>query len=188
MAIELLKKDSALRFVVIFILLFLVFYYGNIAFFSFTSHGQNYNAFFDEHLNYIRLLRHSLLDISKTIINWFGYNAISNDYQLLVAGRGAIDVIYSCLGLGIMSFFAAFVIAYPDKLKPKLIFLFTGLICIQVLNVFRFVLLALFWDKKSSKILDHHTIFNIVIYVVIAISLYFWVKRDDKRSVDGAKN
>jgi len=177
-----------LRFIAIFISLFLIFYYGNIAFFSFTSHGKNYNAFFDEHLNYIRLLRHSLLHISKTIINWFGYNAISNDYQLLVAGRGAIDVIYSCLGLGITSFFAAFVITYPKNLKPKLIFLFGGIICIQVLNVLRFVLLALFWDKKSTVILDHHTIFNIIIYVAIAISLYFWVKHDDKRSVSGAKN
>jgi exosortase/archaeosortase family protein len=78
-----------------------------------------------------------------------------------------------------MSFFAAFVIAYPKQLKSKLIFLFTGLICIQVLNVLRFVLLALFWDKKSGAILDHHTIFNVVVYIVIALSLYAWVKRDD---------
>lgn len=180
MALTTLKKGSPLRFLAIFISLFLVFYYGNIAFFSLTSAGSHYNAFVDEHLNYIRSLRHLLLLISKTIINWFGFNAISNDYQLLVAGRGIIDVIYSCLGLGVMSFFAAFVIAYPKNLKPKIIFLFTGLIGIQVLNVLRFVLLALFWDKKSTVILDHHTIFNIVIYLAIAVSLYFWVKSDNK--------
>ncbi|HTD40184.1 MAG TPA: hypothetical protein VK671_06150, partial [Mucilaginibacter sp.] len=103
-----------------------------------------------------------------------------NDFQLLVAGHGTIDVVYSCLGLGVMSFFTAFVIAYPKKLKIKLIFLVSGLLCIQLLNVIRFVLLALLWDKKSGMILDHHTIFNITIYLIIAISIYFWIKHDDK--------
>jgi exosortase/archaeosortase family protein len=183
-----LHRDSPLRFLLIFATLFLFFYYFNIFFFSITSHGRHYMPFFDEHLNYIRRLRHLLLHISKTVINWFGYDAISNDYQLLVAGRGMINVIYSCLGLGVMSFFAAFVIAYPKTLKPKLMFLFLGLIGIQVLNLLRFVLLAVLWDKKSHLILDHHTIFNIVIYIIIAISLYFWVKQNDKQGLAGEKN
>jgi exosortase/archaeosortase family protein len=182
-----LDRESPLRFLIVFLGLFLFFYYFNIFFFSITSHGDHYVPFFDEHLNYIRWLRILLLTISRTIVNILGFTCISNDYQLLVAGRGIIDVVYSCLGLGVMSFFAAFVIAYPKKLKPKLIFLISGLVCIQVLNILRFVLLAVLWDKKSHLILDHHTIFNIVIYIIIAISLYFWVKHDDK-PVAGAKN
>ena len=181
-------KDSPLRFLLVFLVLFLVFYYFNIFFFSITSHGEHYNAFFDEHLNYIRLLRHILLCTTQHIINLFGFTSINNNFQILVAGRGIIDVVYSCLGLGVMSFFAAFVIAYPKKTKSKLIFLFTGLVCIQALNVLRFVLLALLWDKKSDQILDHHTIFNIVIYTIITISLYFWVKHEDKQAITGAKN
>jgi exosortase/archaeosortase family protein len=174
-----LHKESPLRFLPVFLGLFLIFYYFNIFFFGVTSFGNHYNAFLDQHLNYIRGLRHLLLDTTKLSINLFGFSCITNDTQLLVAGRGIIEIVYSCLGLGIMSFFAAFVIAYPKQLKSKLIFLFTGLICIQVLNVLRFVLLALFWDKKSGAILDHHTIFNVVVYIVIALSLYAWVKRDD---------
>ena len=181
-----MHKDSPLRFLIIFLGLFLFFYYFNIIFFGLTSRGSLYIPFFDKHLNYIRGFRYLLLHISKSIINWLGYSAISNDYQLLVVGRGTINVIYSCLGLGVMSFFAAFVIAYPKDRKSKLIFLFAGLICIQVLNVLRFVLLALFWNKQSTIIPDHHTIFNIVIYVVIALSLYFWIKHDDKPTT-GAK-
>jgi len=183
-----LHKGSPVRFLLVFLLLFLFFYYFNIYFFSITSHGDHYNAFFDEHLNYIRLLRHLLLIATQKIINLFGFTSISNDYQLLVAGHGTLDVVYSCLGLGVMSFFAAFVIAYPQKLKPKLIFLLAGLVCIQLLNVSRFVLLALLWDKKSGMILDHHTIFNIIIYAIIAVSLYFWIKHDGKQPVTGAKN
>jgi exosortase/archaeosortase family protein len=87
-----------------------------------------------------------------------------------------------------MSFFSAFVIAYPTTIRSKLIFLFFGNLCIQLLNVARFVLLALFWDKKSGMILDHHTVFNIAIYIIIAISLYFWVRHGEKRIPENAEN
>ncbi|HTK18834.1 MAG TPA: hypothetical protein VL442_04955 [Mucilaginibacter sp.] len=182
-----LHKESPLRFLLMFVGLFLFFYFFNIFFFGITSHGNHYNAFLDNHLNYIRLLRKLLLLTSQHIINLLGATAISNDFQLLVAGHGTLEVVYSCLGLGIMSFFAAFVIAYPKKLKSKLIFLFAGIVCIQVLNVFRFVLLAFLWNKKNGLVFDHHTIFNIIIYIIIAISLYFWIKHDDK-PIAGAKN
>lgn len=183
-----LHKESPLRFLVVFLLLFLFLYYFNIFFFGITSHGSYYNSFLDEYLNYIRLLRHLLLSATQHIISWFGFTSIINDYQLLVVGHGTIDVVYSCLGLGVMSFFSAFVIAYPKQLKAKIIFLVSGLLCIQLLNVVRFVLLAILWDKKSGMILDHHTIFNIVIYLIIAVSLYFWVKHDDKQALAHAKN
>jgi exosortase/archaeosortase family protein len=174
-------RESPVRFFLVFSILFVVFYYVNIFFFSITSPGLHYNALLAENLNYIRLLRRFILQSSAQIINWFGYTAITNDFQLLVAGRGILQVVYSCLGLGVMSFFTAFVIAYPKKLKAKLFFLISGLIGIQLLNILRFVLLALFWDKKPGIIVDHHTIFNMIIYVIIAISLYFWVKSDDHK-------
>jgi exosortase/archaeosortase family protein len=172
----------------VFLILFGLFYYFNVFFFGVTSVGKHYNAFLDEHLNYIRLLRHLLLAVTRYIINLFGFTSISNDYQLLVAGHGTIDVVYTCLGLGVMSFFTAFVIAYPKTIKAKLLFLLSGLLCIQLLNVLRFVLLAIFWDKKSGMILDHHTIFNVIIYLIIAISLYFWIKHDDTQPITSAKN
>ncbi|MDB5151923.1 MAG: hypothetical protein JWR54_674 [Mucilaginibacter sp.] len=182
------NRESPVRFAVVFLALFAGFYYFNIFFFSLTSHGRHYSVFFDENLNYIRLLRHLLLRSSSQIIGWFGYSAIYDDFQLLVAGRGHLQVVYSCLGLGLMSFFAAFIIAYPKKQKTKLLLLIPGLICIQLLNVLRFVLLALLWNKRSGVIVDHHTIFNIIMYVIIALSIYFWVKHDDKKTVTHAEN
>jgi exosortase/archaeosortase family protein len=181
-------RDSPARFIVLFLALFAAFYYFNIFFFGITSPGNHFNDFLTKNLNYIQLLRDTLLRCSAQIIKWLGYTAITNDFQLLVAGKGVINVVYSCLGLGVMSFFTAFVIAYPKKIKTKLLFLIPGLFGIQLLNVARFVLLALFWDKKMGIILDHHTIFNISIYIVIAISIYFWVRHDDNKPIAGAEN
>ena len=179
-------KESPARFIIIFLGLFLVFYYFNIFYWGITSTGNNYNAFLAEHLNYIRGLRYLLLHISAQILNWIGFTAITSDYEMLVVGHGTIQLVYSCLGLGVMSFFTAFVIAYPKKLKAKLLFFIAGILLIQALNILRFVLLALFWKKQSGVIIDHHTIFNIIIYIFIAISLYFWVKHDDNRETKKA--
>ena len=95
---------------------------------------------------------------------------------MLVAGRGSIQVVYKCLGLGVISFFTAFVIAYPKTLKAKVIFIIAGILVLQFLNILRFMFLAVYWAKAGTTTLDHHTIFNLVIYLIIAISIYFWMK------------
>jgi exosortase/archaeosortase family protein len=171
---------SPIKFVVVFLLLFLLFYYFNILFFGITSPGSHYYPFLANHLNYIQWLRQVLLNSTAQVLSWFGFSAVHNGTSLLVAGKGTIVLVYSCLGLGLMSFFAAFVIAFPKKLQQKTIFLIAGILCIQLLNIARFVLLALFWNKQANRIIDHHTIFNIILYLIIMISLYFWVKQGDK--------
>lgn len=173
------KNNQPIRFTILFLILFLVFYYFNIFFFGITSEGNYYSAFLANHFNYIDWLRWLLLHSSAKIINWLGYTAITSKYQLLVAGNGGIRLVYTCLGLGIMSFFAAFVLAYPQPLKPKLIFLFAGLFIIQLLNVIRFILLSLFWNRHRQQAIDHHTIFNLIIYIIIVISLYFWIRSNN---------
>jgi exosortase/archaeosortase family protein len=181
-------NNPALRFMLLFPLLFAVFYSFNILFFGITSPGGIYNAFLAERLNYIAALRQVLLDCSVTILKWFGYAAIDNNYELLVAGKGTLAIVYSCLGLGLISFFSAFVLAYPSPLRPKLVFLFSGIFAIEFLNVIRFVLLAIFWSKKANRIVDHHTIFNILLYIIIALCLYIWIKRNDKLTGTDVQN
>ncbi|MBS1503844.1 MAG: hypothetical protein JST32_17375 [Bacteroidetes bacterium] len=179
----LLKKGSPARFILIFLPLFGLFYYFNVFFFGLTLPGHHYSAFLADHLDYIRALRHLLLRTTAKLLGWMGYTAITDDTNILIAGHGRLTLIYTCLGLGIMSFFAAFVIAYPRKLKAKVLFLIVGLAAIQILNVARFIVLAIWWDKNvNGQIIDHHTIFNAIIYVIIAVSLYFWVTARERVS------
>jgi len=170
------KQNNPIKFALWFISLFVAFYYFNILFFGITSPGNYYSPFLADHLNYIYVLRWLLLHCSAFILNCLGFATVVNNYELLVAGHGIIRLVYTCLGLGVLSFFSAFVLAYPKPWKAKIIFLLAGIVSIELLNVIRFVLLALFWDKHSGTIVDHHTIFNILIYIIISISLYFWVK------------
>jgi exosortase/archaeosortase family protein len=173
-------KYNPIHFAVVFVALFLCFYYFHILFLGLTTPGNHYSPFLTEHLNYIQWLRDGLLFISKQILLGLGYTTITNHIDLLVAGRGHIGLEYSCLGMGVMSFLAAFTIAYPKPLKEKLLFLTTGILVIQVLNIVRFIVLALYWKPNENHLLDHHTIFNAIIYTIIMVSLYFWVMRDLK--------
>ena len=169
------QQNNPFRFAILFAGLFLVFYYFNILFFRETTPGQNYIPFLAEKLNYIQALRHILLYSTANLLKLFGYGAIYNNYELLVAGHGSIQVVYSCLGLGLLSFFTAFVIAYPKTLQSKMIAFIVGVIGIEILNIIRFMALALYGNSSS---IDHHTIFNIFIYVVISMGLYLWIKND----------
>ncbi len=122
------------------------------------------------------------MSATSFLLKCFGFATVNNEYQLRVAGSGGIRLVYSCLGLGIMSFFTAFVLAYPKKWKDKLIFLFLGLLAIELLNIIRMAIVALFWSKQAQQIIDHHIIFNGIIYIIICIVLYFWVTADDKKT------
>ncbi len=181
-------KNAPVKFIVSFIILFAVFYYFNIIYYGLTKPGNLYSPLLADHLNYIRGLRWLLLQSSAQILNWLGYGAITSEYDLLVAGHGVIQAIYSCLGLGVISFFAAFVLSYPRKFKAKITFLILGILGIEVLNVMRFIALALFWKKYPVGGIDHHTAFNILLYVIIAITLYFWVKQDSALNTGDAAN
>ena len=173
------QRNEPIWFALTFIILFLLFYYFNIFYFGITSPGHHYSLFLATHFNYIQGLRYVLLQSSAWFLNLLGFSAIFNEFELLVAGHGKLQLVYSCLGLGVISFFSAFVLAYPKKFKSKFLFLVVGIAGIELLNVLRFILLAIFWNKRQNHIIDHHTIFNIILYLIIAITLYFWVKHDD---------
>jgi len=179
---------SPIRFAVIFVILFVAFYYFNIFYLGLTTPANHYIAFLNNHLNYIQWLKWALLYCSKKTLIALGYTTITNDEDLLVAGYHHIKIAYSCLGLGVMSFLTAFIIAYPKPLKQKLIFWASGIIIIQLLNIIRFIILALYWRPQTNKIIDHHIIFNTVIYIIIIISLYLWTKHDFKPTKKYEKN
>lgn len=176
------NQVSPFKFAFKFVVLFLVLYYFNILFLGVTSPGNHYNSFLATHLNYVEGLRSLLLSASALIISWLGFDVIHNNIDLLVAGKGAIRLAYDCLGLGLMSFVTAFVIAYPKKLRQKLLFLIPAILGIQLLNVSRLVLLALFWNRKANQVIDHHTLFNIILYILLMISLYLWIRDDQSKN------
>ncbi len=173
--------DPYIRFVVLFIGLYLLLYFFNIAYIGMTAKGGLYIPFLDKHLNYIRWWRTFSIEAATTILRWFDYTVITNEIELRVIGKGGVRLVYSCLGYGIMSVFVAFCISFPSPFKYRFWFMLTGLIVIQALNIIRFVLLPLYWNRRKPLFgMDHHDLFNIFIYVLLILICYLWIRYSSK--------
>lgn len=170
-----LSNKPVFRFAISFVLLFAILYYLNLFYNGLMQPGSFYNSFLAQRFNYIQGLRNFLLHCSSWGLRVLGYQTKTNDYSLLAIGYGKINLAYDCLGLGVMSFLTAFAVTYPAKIRQKIFFFISWIIGFQILNVLRFMLLALYW--KGEENINHHTVFNSIIYVLIIVTLYFWIEK-----------
>ncbi len=174
----------AIRFVVLLVGLYLLFSQGNIFMNSVMSEGGRfYNPYIAEHFNYIQWIKSALIIPGTWLIKLFGFYAVHNEMDIMVVDGPYLRVNYSCVGLGVMSFFTAFIIAFPAKLKPKLKLFVIGTIMIYLLNVSRIAGLGIllgFFQSQRDNFTYHHEIFNIIVYLCVFALLYFWIKKNTK--------
>lgn len=168
---------SAIKFTVSFLFLFTVLYCFNLFYNGLMLPGGNYNAFLSQHFNYIQWLRRFLLEASAFGLGLLGHSTKINNYSLLTVGYNTINLGYDCLGLGVMSFLTAFVLTYPAKWKSKFKLLLSTLLGFQLLNILRFILLSLFWKGGELRSVNHHTVFNSIIYLLLMLTMYCWIEK-----------
>jgi exosortase/archaeosortase family protein len=166
-----------LLYIVKFAIFFCILYFGTIAVIGLSVPAGYYSPFIAKHLNYIDWLRTSLLFTSKEFLLLLGYQTYLPDkYDLFMKNGTGIHMVYSCIGYGIMSFWAAFVLANKGSWIKKLKWLIAGWLAIWVINVLRISILVIAVNKNWQMPLglDHHTWFNIAAYILIFILIYFY--------------
>ncbi|HTM98031.1 MAG TPA: archaeosortase/exosortase family protein [Pedobacter sp.] len=172
----------AIRFVVLLVGLYLLFSQGNLFMNSVTSVGSRYyNPYITEHFNYIQWVKTALIVPSTWLIKLFGFYAIHNEMDIMVVEGPYLRINYSCVGLGVMSFFTAFIIAFPGKLKSKLKLFVVGIVMIYVLNILRIAGLGIllgYFKSQRDNFTYHHEIFNVIVYLCVFALLYFWIKKN----------
>ena len=148
-----------------------------------TTPGGYYVPFADTYLDYISGLRHLLLHTSKGLLTMIGFDVYLKDsYTIkMVNGRG-VQVVYSCLGYGLLSFWIAFIIANKMSFRMMLKWMMGGLLVIFSLNVFRIALMLISVNKRWPSLLnlDNHTWFNIVAYGAIFCMIYLFDRSQKK--------
>lgn len=181
------KKEAnkkAIKFVVALFILYILFSQGNLFMNSVMTPGSRFhNAYIADHFDYIQGLKTALIVPAVWIIKAFGFYAIHNEMDVMVVAGPYLRVNYSCLGLGVMSFLAAFVLAFPAPWKSTFKMLVIGFIAIYVLNVLRIAGLGVllgFFKSQRNNFTYHHEIFNIIVYICIFAMLYFWIKKSNK--------
>lgn len=181
------KKEAnkkAIKFIVALFILYILFSQGNLFMNSAMSPGGKfYNAYLAEHFDYIQGLKTALIVPAVWIIKAFGFYAIYNDSDVMVVAGPYLRINYSCLGLGVMSFLAAFVLAFPAPWKSTFKMLAIGILTIYILNVCRIAGLGVllgFFESQRQNFTYHHEVFNVIVYICIFVMLYIWIKKTTK--------
>jgi exosortase/archaeosortase family protein len=168
--------DYFLRF---FILLAVLYYFSLFYIAIIDKNGRFYSSFLDENLNYISWIRNSVLYTSNFIANMIGVDSHVRPPFFIVAPNGSIvEMVYACLGIGLMSFWLAFVLASPDAFKKKIAWCIVGLVCIWFINSWRVALITVALEKhwKINANMDHHMLFNIVAYTLMLVLIWLYTK------------
>lgn len=176
-----LSNKSFIYFLIKFLFIFSLLYFGTLAIIGLAAPGSYYSPFVQQHLDYISWMRSFLLDGSKYLLSIFNIDTYRTlDFRLRIPnGRGVI-LAYDCVGYGVMSFWVAFVVASTTSLIKKVLWVAIGLILIYLINISRVSLLLVAINRKWDMPLgiDHHTWFTIVAYITIFILIYFFEKKN----------
>jgi exosortase family protein XrtF len=123
------------------------------------------------------------------IINLFvGENAksvlseVSPVTLILENGKMILRVYEGCNGINVMIVFVAFLFAFQGLSRRGSVFILIGLMIIHLVNLLRIVLL--FWVAKEYQIYFyyvHKYIFTAILYVIVLLLWWVWVKAILKR-------
>ncbi len=172
-------QKKFIQFIIIFFAVFSICYFGTLLVIGLSVPGGSYSPFVAKYLNYVDLLRNSLLAATKFILSFFNIPTYRlGDYTLRGSNGRGIKMIYACIGYGVMSFWIAYTLATRAVLKKKIIWLFAGLLLLWVINVCRLALVLVSTQHNWSFPFgwDHHTWFNIIAYTFIFLMMYFFEK------------
>jgi len=167
-------------------LYYTLIYYGSYAVIGASSHGGRfYSSFIDRYLDYPSWLRSSLLRGSSIILDGLGYETrIESPYKVRIKGGAGVKIVYSCLGIGLISFWIAFILANKSSAGNKTLYILFGITAIIIINMLRIVLLVLSANGHWKWLVnaDHHTVFNVVSYLLIFVMMLFF-DRNERRQL-----
>lgn len=154
------------------------FHYAAIAIFA---KGGIYWEFGAEHFNYIKWFRNFQLHTADTILKFLGFETyFRNETTLAFKNGSGIVLVYGCLGIDVISLWCIYIyFSDEDSRKKKLFWAFGGTAFIVLLNVIRIVLLLIAFNKKwFSPNFDHHSFYNILLYIFIILLILFHRKQE----------
>ncbi len=173
--------NPAYRFLAILLVLYLVFNYFNIGFNALVSpQGKHFQPFIYHNLNYIKGYTNVLTNCTAYLFLLINKSTYITESVVQVKDGYGVNVQYSCLGFGLLSLILAFTIAYPAKLKSKIKILLLAISMLFITNVLRISILLYvinYIDRGWHYRFDHHDVYNLIIYLLISLLFYLWVRK-----------
>lgn len=170
--------------IIYFLLIFFVVYYGFYLYVGFsTPGGKIYFAFLHDHLDMPYWLSAVVAKCAEVVLKMLGYNAYQKSaINVSLRGGHGVQIIWGCVGIGVMIVWLAFVLAHKAGALYKLRWLLAGIGLIFLFNIMRIVAIVLsinyHWAYLES--FNAHSTFNNITYLIIAGMMVFFVYRYNK--------
>jgi exosortase/archaeosortase family protein len=165
------------RYLIKFIGIFCLCYFGTLAVIGLASPSGHYSPFVAKYLDYVSWLKRSMINTTAFILSLFHIPTVKESgFALRIKGGVGIIISMSCVGYGVYSFWIAFVVANTGTFWKKVRWVLGGLLVLWLVNVTRITLLLLAINRGWPMPLgiDHHTWFNIVAYTLIIIFIVLY--------------
>lgn len=143
--------------------------------------GGRYSAFIDHYLDYVTLIKISVLHAGRFLADLLGTATLFiNDNILQVANGGRVRMAWACCGLEIMSFWLAFVLADTTSIAKKIFWGIGGLAMIFIINSVRIAVLVIAQQERWRGLLkmDHHDVFNYVAYFFLLVLMFVYYQKN----------
>lgn len=152
-----------------------------------SPEGARYSPFLDTYFNYIQWIRRILMEAANIFSNALGTESYISGSQMMKIGNDIeVEIWLPCLGIGIMSFWTAFIITNSGDWKKKLRWWIGGIFGIYLVNCVRITLFLVALDRNwaQNTALDHHDLFNIAAYILIGLMMYSYTEDKAERIVN----
>ena len=152
-----------------------LFFYAYIGIIS--PGGKGYSPFLHSYLDFPAWLTYIICQGAKGLLKLMGYNVYQKALNnVTIRGSRGINIIWACLGLKVLSFWTAFIVAHRATWQYKLKWVGIGVSAITLLNIFRIASIALanHYDWKAYQTIEPHFAFNVASYIVILIFMLWF--------------
>ena len=128
------------------------------------------------------------ISISKWLLEKLGYVVFSGGDRLIgIDGTGGLWIGDNCNGIALFALFTGFIIAYTGKFKHKIIYIISGIIGIELLNIIRVMVLAILDTFSRTWTEFNHTYtFTFIIYAFIFMLWMIWVNKFSKTIINSS--
>ncbi|RKE98258.1 exosortase family protein XrtF [Ichthyenterobacterium magnum] len=173
-----LKYKSVVKFILTFLLVYLVL--------SFTY--KLYLDFSDGSKYYPDYITNLVAKQSKSLVEIFGYETEvvkhlkEPSMKFIINNKYVGRVVEGCNSASVIILFVSFVIAFAGRFKTTFLFILSGSVLIYAVNLMRIAILSIgLYQYPWRKEILHTTIFPLIIYGMVFLLWMIWINRFSKQ-------
>ena len=173
----LVKYKSVIKFILTFLLVYLILSFSYKLYLDF-SNGSKY---------YPDYITNLVARQTNMLLNGYNYDSKMLPHpdepsmKVIVNGKYVARIIEGCNGISVLILFVSFIVAFADQVRNTFFYILAGCILIYAVNLLRIAVISIWlYHYPWRRDILHSIIFPLIIYGMVFILWMFWVNRFSK--------